>query len=162
MASGEPVTGSAIPPGPVPLTATDPLNVPGVVGRNLTRMMQFAPEVRVPPQLAVTPVVTRENGAAPTVMPLMVNVPGPALLRRKSSVGAVALVAGMVTCGNVAAVTAASAIAGAPEEPTNSTAPMSNPPCPIRACGLGVPKKSWPGATPPVALPMAGELAVIA
>ena len=142
MLIGEPVTVSGIPPGPVPETETDPVNVPVVVGKNLARIVHVAPEARVPPQFGApagnTPDPVREKGVAPTVMSLIVKVPGPAFERRKSSVGAFAAVTGIVTFGNVVDVKAVSDTAGAEADPTNSTAPMSIP----RPCGLRVPKKS--------------------
>ena len=89
--AGELVTGAAVPPGAVPVTVTDPVNGPVVTGRNLTRMVQLAPEAKVVPQFPVKP-VTRENGAGPTVMPPpIVNATGPALLSVKFWIGALAM-----------------------------------------------------------------------
>jgi len=99
--AGELVTGAAVPPGALPVTVTDPVNGPVVTGRNLTRMVQLAPEAKVVPQFPVKP-VTRENGTGLTLIPAapIVNATGPALLSVKSWVGALATLIPLCTDPN--------------------------------------------------------------
>jgi len=47
-AIGEPVTTSAAPPGAVPVTVRDPVNVPAVVGRNLIRIVLIGAAGTIP------------------------------------------------------------------------------------------------------------------